>query len=285
MIRFTAFIFCVLASLVSSGSAFAQANLPEFTVLESGELSLNTQQAGEKSYKEKMQNINNMDMRAHLLLQNEITMLGALQDWQAQVASLQDTYETAGLPFVQPPPPRSICEQVPSNTLCNDAYPDLAPRPAISETPEAAINTLAISGVATKSAPIEPVMSQANNYEWASISCVTNNCQAVLLDKTQNTTFTVENGEILQSGVTVTDITPTGVKVRENSKTIKLRSALPQNTQSVGDSTNLTTADELGNQLSTLPESALLNVEPVQPIVIDDGSSNPAPALGPTGLF
>lgn len=285
-LRFTALSLCIMFGVTAVNEAVAQANLPEFTVLEIGDLDLNTQRTGEKSYQEKIQNIDNEEMRAHLLLQNEITMLGALQSWQEQVSELEATYKTAGLPFTQPDPPRSICEQVPSNVICNNAYPDLAPKPK-KDDPKTMANALAVQGIAGQtqtSAPAQPAML-ANNYEWASISCLANDCRAVLLDKNQNIRFSVMNGENIDDGITITDITAMGVTVRENDKTIKLKSSVQNNNDAMVSENPLSTTDQLTSQLSGLPNKSLSNVEPVVPIVIDDGSSEPAAPLGATGLF
>ncbi len=266
--------------------AHAQANLPEFTVIDLGELNLDTRQTGEKSYKEKIEQVDNDQMRMHLLLQNEITMLGALQSWQTQVSELESTYARAGLPFTQPEPPRTICEQIPSNSICNEAYPDLAPKPKKTDAKKIS-NALAVSGVITpqQSAVPAPVMARATNYEWASISCVIDNCRAVLLDKAQNLRFSVFSGETIDDGIMITKITPFGVTVSEKGKTIKLRSSAPSIDTDTASVAPVTTKDQLVNKLSDLPANALDNVEPVKPIVIDDGSNAPSAPLGNTGLF
>lgn len=286
--RLTAFSLCMIMGLsLGAPMALAQANLPEFTVLDIGELNLDTDHVGDKSYKEKMSEVDNEDMRTHLVLQNEITMLGALQNWQEQVSELRKTYAKANIPFSQPDPPRNICEQVPSNKICNDAYPDLVLKPKESET-VSNINDLRVSGVdipKVNEVVAEPV-SRANNYEWASVSCLGNDCKAVLLDKVQNLRFSVTNGEAIDEGVTVSNITPMGVMVREKDKVVKLRSSEPSVSSDDSLSVNpLSTTDKLTDQLSNLPANSLDNIEPVQPIVIDDGSKDVEPPVGATGLF
>lgn len=287
--RFIFVLTLILSLTWGVQNARAQANLPKFTVLDIGELNLDTRRSGDKSYKEEIQTIGNEQMRDHLLLQNEITMLTALQNWQEQVSELERTYTDAGLAFTQPDPPRSICEQVPSNTICSNAYPDLAPKPKIVEPELAITNDSPNSASQTNVAAPVPIV-RATHYEWASISCLSNTCRGVLLDTTENLRFDVETGQIIENGITVTAITPTGISLSEDGKIYKLRSS---NTPSSAKSDNAmalapaqpSTRDALADTLSAIPETDLQSVDPVEPIVIDDGSLNPPAPLGETGLF
>lgn len=278
------FLALLLQFGFAPSGAQAQATLPEFTVLEIDDLDLNTNRAGQLSPQERIKRVENSDMRDQLLLQNDITMLNALSSWQEQVGELERTYQSAGLPFDPPKPPRNICDQVPSNSLCANAYEDLAPIKTVA-------NNIAAPTANANNAPVSQAKPmpqiRAKNYEWDKISCIQDNCRAVILDKAQNLKFSVEQGETLDNKLVISAISPSGITVREGGKNHELRAALPNNNVSSSNNSGLPQDVSVTDQLSTLPVSALEAIDPVEPIVLDDGSGDRdlAPPLGPTGLF
>lgn len=281
MIKFV--VPCLAIALIwMPNNAWAQANLPEFNVINIEELDLSTGQSDDLTHKDRIMDINNQSMRSNLLLQNDITMLNALTAWQEQVSELEGTYRSAGLNFKPPKPPRHICDQVPSNSLCENAYPELAPQIEIETVtqPVSPTTPTAPSTRSIRQAPEAPKIIRAENYEWDRISCIQDNCRAVLLDKEQNLRFSVEQGEILEPGVTIASIDASGITIREGGENYDLRSATSDNS---GSNAIPSPTPSLTDQLSTLPVSALDSLTPVEPIVLDAGE--PEPPVGATGLF
>lgn len=298
------FLLCVLGvvSLWPLG-AMAQGTMPGYTVMDLGPLNLNQGEKVDRDPKEAFDGIRNTRMKSVLELQNQITMLNALTNWQSQVTKMEETYLRAGIPFTAPNPPRNICEQVPPNSVCSEAYSDM-------KMPEDAAKAKAKKdeSEATKEAVKEekaPVV-----YEWADIRCMSQDCTATIIDTATGMRVTGREGEIIADGVIVQDVNPMGVRVTidgvgtdldpSEAPAVKAPPAMATPAVAAGGAKN-----ELQALLDGTPGGA--NAKPVpgappmtqQPIVLDDGSgattttttttttNAPAPAspLGPTGLF
>lgn len=281
--------------------AAAQGSMPGYTIVDLGPLNLDRGQRVERDPETVFGNIKNNRMKSVLELQNQITMINALTNWQTQITKLEETYLRAGLPFTPPPPPRHICEQVPPNTVCSEAYSDMAaadaaPPPVVEAEKEAEAEKASVT------------------YEWADIRCMAQDCRATIVDAASGMRMTGTEGESVAEGVIVQSITPTGVRVTIDGVTTDLRASdePAQSAAVMAKPEPAATLPVAQNELQALlngtpggaqaaaqaatqgvmpPQGAAMPAGDQQPIVLDDGSggagasAQPGAPLGPTGLF
>lgn len=300
MIRFLA----IMALLTAVPFASHAQETSTFTILDLAPLNLDLQKVN-PTPDEAFGKIKNEEMRSVLQLQNQITMLNALSNWQEQVGKLDGVYSKAGIAFDQPKPPREICDQVPPNVICGAAYPELAPEPpvTVAALPTNAPSSKGSGGSSKKKAKAKPV-EEKPDYEWVSVGCAQNNCKATLVDLVSGSQFDVLQGESIDDGVMVQSVTAEGVTLTVKGKAQKLRSSNKKASSKSSDAPTGTQA--LQQALGSIPAAP----DPA-PLTLDDGQGNtpdvplagdpintpepdPAPAasssngggdVGATGLF
>ena len=259
-------IFCAAPSLVLAQQT------PELTIIDLGPLNLMGDTSKKQDPVKALDSIDNSEMKSVLKLQNQISMLTALNNWAKQVADLRSAYANTGIPFSDPIPPKDICAQVPPNTVCGAAYPEMMPEivaSVVQTTPAPVKKT------SQKAKPAEPVAS----YEWSDISCVSNNCKAVLVDLTSGARISALQGEMVDDNIMVQKISPDGVTLNIKGKTEQLKPSRGEAKKEAKESAN---SNNLADVLQDVPTDA---VKPVEPIVLDDGSKTTGSGPGATGLF
>lgn len=275
-----------LIAVLCTGPAPAQAqeaSLPAFTVLDLGPLDFTVGE--QRAAKDVLQSVRNVQLRDVLMLQHEITMLTALYNWQERVDQLRETYEATGRLFTPPAPPRSLCKQVPPNSLCGAAYSDLAPdymRKPAAPAPVPQTNDTAAAPVIVEEAP--PA------YAWADIRCMANACTAVVVDQDTGQRTSVIEGETLPDGTLVQSIAPQGVTlvIKGNATKIDVANApslSPLTSGAIKKELNdqrKSTQARLAEALESLPASAPIDVSEGlaagEAVAVEAG-------VGPSGLF
>lgn len=281
-----------LFSVALGGLAQAQTTtvLPSYTVVDLGPMGMDKSSNAARDPKVMFKDIRNEEMRKTLMLQNQITMINALTNWQSQVSKMEETYINAGLPFDAPKPPRYICEQVPANTVCGDAYEDLAPEPDMmatlpvvpSDMADPNLKKLSSAKKKKQQEPVEPPVS----YSWTDIRCKGLDCTAVLVDDNGGARITVMQGESIDDGIMVQTITPESVTITVRGKTEKL-SPSDQPAHKFAKSAPTNSISALGDALGTAPPSdkalqvlndkdkpTVVPAAPEDPVVLDDGSGS-----------
>lgn len=255
-------------------------------------------------------------MNDTLQLQYQITLLERMVQRQSNISRLEKTYLEMGVSYPQPAPPRGICEQIPANVPCFNAYPDLydIALPDIGQ-----LDTEAIEGPETGQAALAPVIAAPQTeeevlpeYTWAEVSCSAGKCSAVITKQDQSTKReTVRAGDVLGDGTEIVSISGRGVRARIDGKEMDLRPALaPSRGGSASPrfgaiasasnardpfSKNSQAEDALARSLGNTPpvvaepsEPAAAPTPPVEAQIQklpDEPIEDPGPPLGPTGLF
>lgn len=310
--------FLIGATAVSGVSmAQVQVQLPEFSISSTPTLDMNGQE--EFDYETAFANIDNPLMRDTLRLQYQINLLERLIRRQTEIQRIAESYEGVGIPFDQPAPPQSACNQLPVNILCMAFYPDSAKyKDLIAERREEARRdqmrqmesllwqmdiaplpqTDASQG--DTGAPVRNVRytppPKRPDYVWSDIRCLSGNCSALLENtKNINMRFRIREGEELPGGSRITEISSYGVTVVKNGENYDLKPKgisprepdLPQQ----GEISNI-----LRERFGEVPGGA---AEPdsndrednatadaaIPPQRVTDPGPPQLPLLGPTGLF
>lgn len=283
--------FLLVAALCVTLPFTARAQDVTFTILDLGPLNLDLEKAT-PTPAEALGKIRNPEMRSVLELQNQITMLNALTAWQEQVNKLRSVYAKVGMSFEQPAPPLALCEQVPPNSLCGDAYPEMAPeddsalfipepvKSAAMDAPKAKAKTKSASASA---APPKPEAE----YEWESVQCRGSDCTAILQEIATGSRFRMLQGETVREGIMVQSISPDGVTLTVKGQAQKLR---PTVASAAKKPASDAAPESLQDALKGMPAAP----DPIEPIVLDDGGASAAPPssnnsgtgqVGATGLF
>ncbi|MAS88087.1 MAG: hypothetical protein CMH30_08965 [Micavibrio sp.] len=205
--------------------------------------------------------IQNKYLADKITLQYQIALIENLITWQKQVSEIQKAYTSIGVNYTTPQPPRGLCEQVPANVPCFNAYPEVYPgtedvleqrlkeldeqkaqkasavdevaalqnalRPNLNsnETAQSALDAViekAAKGDMSSSLKKKPV-AVTSNYEWIEIFCLSGICEAVLGSK-ENGDFrrTVKVDETLPDGSRVTKVQPGRMEVTKAGEIIRL---------------------------------------------------------------
>ncbi len=287
--------FCAVAPMMPAKAQ--QSTLPGFEISATGAPNLEASTVVDTSPDAAFSAIRNHEMQSVLRLQNQIMMIQALTNWQSKISKLEETYAKAGLPFTPPQPPRAICDQVPPNSVCGDAYSDLAPPASVSakmakDLPAPEPMMPAAPKEAKKDLPPPPVEEKAPtaSYRWADIRCMANACSAVLINDENNTRVSTIEGETLDDNVLVQQISPLGVTLRIDGKAVELlpSDAPAQKFASEAKAAPAAPQDNnkqgLSNALKAVPSGPGDSPAPVagapliddagSPIVLDDGEGN-----------
>ena len=239
-------------------------------------------------------------MRDVIYLQEQINLLEALVQRQAEIQKIATNYEQIGVPYKQPPPPANVCRKLPPNVLCIYFYPDMdSNRVFLSETRSrvrerqnmAVMQSLEdysyTQPQSAQSEPTEILPIQTAVYKWTDIECRLGNCTALITssDNSDNR-IRVKNGDKIDGDrLRIVSINPVGVIASIQ-----------------GNEFTLQPASLAGNDYSPAPQSNDVS-SILAETLMDDGNMNiqgqtqssssmsqnepavPAPMLGPTGLF
>lgn len=179
-------------------------------------------------------NYPNPYMNDALLLQYQNVMLGKMIQRQNLISRTEKSFMEVGVPFMQPSPPRGICEQLPVNVPCYKAYPDLFPGavPEVSELEEGMLEDPVDIGLlldqpqseVQETIPYvepqkEPVVA-LDAYSWAEIMCAGGKCTAVIVKDSLRRT--VHEGDLLEENISVSKITKTGVDIMRDGNVYSL---------------------------------------------------------------
>lgn len=301
-------------SVVGLNTAQAQVQLPQFSIsnIPTIEFDGNARMDNNAAFGR----INNPIMRDTLRLQYQINLLESLIRRQTEIQRIALSYEKIGIPFKQPAPPQTACEQLPFNMLCMAFYPESTKyKSLIDERQEesrraakrqmdqmmANINMAGWdqSGLkAEQSQAVDAAREQAKLtpdavYIWSDIQCLAGDCTALLLHKNDSALrFRVRKGDELPAGGIVTTISNEGVQTKYKSKSYDLYA------QAVDGSQQAATApesSEIANLLSeNLGDEAMQSTsmqravadEAIAPQTVGGNTSSGVPdVLGATGLF
>lgn len=208
--------------------------------------------------------IQNSYLGDQVKLQYQIALIQKLIAFQKQVLEVQTAYKNLGITYKDPLPSRRICEQIPVNVLCYNAYPELysevegnlAARKqevldkAIDEAtnkkgfdairadarPEGGLTGLTLDGnidgssgdnqKTTAQARKEKKMASRTNYEWIEIFCLSGECQGLMTSRIdEEIRLNVSVGDELPDGVKVTKIAPGRMEGMKNGLFIVIKPA------------------------------------------------------------
>lgn len=164
---------------------------------------------------------NNKYFNDVVTIQYQISLLKVLVERQSQNLSIAESLRGIGLEFNEPPPARSVCEELPKNLLCVRFYPSIygmddispvqtsreqislqdmikdRPKPPVldGEREEAIVDLEALEEDKgpEKAAP----KKFAPPYQWTEISCVAGQCKAALLNQRTGQVISVSQGDFL----------------------------------------------------------------------------------------
>lgn len=148
-------------------------------------------------------------------VQYQNSLLRSLIERQRKNQAIKESMDNLGLGFVEDPPPRGACEDLPFNFLCQRFYPDLYVTqqfilPTVVEDP------LPSTKVQKKAPQPTNRKSKKPRYEWTDITCVGGQCRAVLIEPPHyEIRRTVEEGKELDDGWFVEAITAKGVTIEK----------------------------------------------------------------------
>jgi hypothetical protein len=193
-------------------------------------------------------------MRDILVLQEQVNILDAMVQRQAEISRIADNYEDVGINFRQPLPPEDTCRKIPVNLLCLVAYPDMEEYTPFfdeqkerlvqkqQEAMEEAIASLMESMEENRSSPtsnmqeslsnieddlgvdLSPELTVKDIYFWSDIQCALGQCSALIVSSLdENERHRVRKGDSIDEDITIRDINLGGVQVNANDENIFLR--------------------------------------------------------------
>lgn len=158
-------------------------------------------------------------------IQYQISLLKILNDRQKQNVEIAKAFKEIGLPYKEPPPSKSVCEEIPKNLLCITFYPeiysdsDIAPINNSKEqislqdminqrpSPKDAEPKVIIHGVKKQKKKVAPKPKEPEvkvfdpNYKWMEITCSKGQCRALLRNTKTKKSMTVFQGDYIPSSV------------------------------------------------------------------------------------
>lgn len=261
-------------------------------------------------------------------LQYQLSLLQELIEWQNQIQTIANVYQGMGVSFPQPSPDREICSKLPANNICRNAYPELynASAPKLSQSAGEELVTLQAElkrALEDRKSLIEKSKTQAPStadpqlpqspqqaemqqpqyahYYWTDLSCIGNDCKAVIIDSKRSTyAKTVRQGDRLGDNERVSKIDASGVMIMRGDQAVTIAPAplmssgdMNAGLDKVASSQKVArTAPSQANNSNTsnisssdiAPEdrpNPPMNVLSTAP----SGQVTESPSLGPTGLF
>lgn len=294
-----------------NGRAIAQVQLPQFSISNIPTIELEGNLTFD--YEQAFASINNPMMRDTIILQYQINLLEKLIRRQTEIQRIAESFESIGIPFDQPAPPETACQQLPVNMLCMAFYPESVKyKDLIDERRKEferdqrrqldimmqgmsmeSVQQTASDGTLTQIAPPAPQKISPNRqYIWSDIRCVAGKCSALLVNQNdRNMRFRIRDGEDLpDDGGTITKISMDGVKAKFEGETYTLNpeavdgGVQVDNRQDTSNIANLLN-DNLGDEAANSPAIQAANDAAIAPQILSTDQNAPAPMLGVTGLF
>jgi hypothetical protein len=208
-------------------------------------------------------------MRDILLLQEQVNILDAMVQRQAEIQKIASNYEGVGINFKQPLPPAETCAKIPLNLLCLYAYPDMDQHTSfmeeqaqrVEEMQQEAMNK-AIANITQSMGQMPPLSggqqamatdvsfdqgmifdpapasSFKDDYLWSDIRCAVGKCSALIVSSLDSSKrFRVEKGDKIEGNIAIKDINIGGVQVSHEQEGDVFLSPLPVG--GAGDSVDL----------------------------------------------
>jgi len=143
--------------------------------------------------------IENQFMRDIITMQRQSGLIEGLIARQRELQTIAGNYEKIGVPFKQPPPPKSVCEKLPANVLCMSFYPGLTVNQSIIDIRQEAYqqeshqNLLNSVSSVNIDRDVNVNNSDANtdfdyqappslpSYSWSDLRCMGDNCSVLLV--------------------------------------------------------------------------------------------------------
>ncbi len=223
-------------------------------------------------------------MRDILLLQEQINILDAMVQRQAEIQKIASNYESVGINFKQPLPPLETCKKIPLNLLCLYAYPDMEQHASfmdqqkqrVEQKQQEAINQ-AIANITQSMGQMpqlprggqqpttanvafdtgmafNPSPTLKDNYFWSDIRCAVGQCSALVVSSVdESKRFRVEKGDTIEGYINVKDINIGGVQVSSEEegdtflKPLPVRGGSSVDLDGVGQSAGI--SDILGREM------------------------------------
>lgn len=216
-----------------------------------------------------------------LTLHHQIGLLEQMIRRQSYIARLEKSYIELGLPFIEPAPPRGICEQIPANIPCVRSYPDIHS----IELPELDNTNDFLGRLPLNVAMLKQKKGQKNEtflsdqYRQSEILCGSGVCEASIIDimNPEKLLFLKEGDQFANNQLRVAKIWVGGVMIEERGEErelklleAELRDIINTKKQSIFAS------DDEEPELDTDMVPGTINF-PDMP--------HQQPVLGPTGLF
>ena len=177
----------------------------------------------------------NEQLKSLLELQYQMQVLKRLIEREKSVNQMLESALAVGVTKPQiPKPDRALCEQIPANIACAQAYKGIYPHYSVE--PELAmmpVSPPALGIASTGSVPMIGANSltplpgpQANGSSlyWISVTCLQTECSAVITPDPADprARYRVTTGEKLPDGTLVSDISANGVTLDSGSKVTRL---------------------------------------------------------------
>lgn len=214
-----------------------------------------------------------------LTLHHQIGLLEQMIRRQSYIARLEKNYIELGLPFVEPAPPRGICEQIPANIPCARSYPDIydISLPVVSDFDAIPLSIDMLKQDLEKKK--ETFLS--DQYRRSDIACDGDICEATIIDimDPSKPLYLKEGDQFANDQLRVVKVSFNGVFIEERGQTRKIeilqeamRDVIRSMPSSVFENESEEERPELDND--TFQDTVNFPEMPYQ-----------QPALGSTGLF
>lgn len=178
----------------------------------------------------------NPSLWATLEIQRQIQILKRLLAREQAVNEMTQAALSIGVfdPYIAPPD-LGLCQQVPANIPCSNAYADLYPGfkpdplpvapPGLSA--DALAGELRGDGLMPLSLADAPDGLLASNLYWTSVTCFQSTCSAIVTADPDNARarYHIRPGDQLPDGTTVSVISATGVTLSAGDDVIALKPA------------------------------------------------------------
>ena len=303
--HFLVFMLCILCN---SHIAFAQNSFPEMRDINKMQSPNIPIQPDLNSFR-----VDNDYFADLMKIQYQISVLERLIARQASVQRLQQRFSDIGIAYKAPPPSRKLCEKVPVNVPCLEAYSDIydiiIPQVeplVISEGDPLITDYIDVPDEPDREPEIaeqpEEIILKSKDYLWVDVTCGAGSCNALVIDS-QNPQVrkTIKVGDKIEKDtIEVLEISQKGVKFLESEQIIFL---VPARTPSRGGpSVQISSASQASGgrvasserasprntapQAAPIPEASVpVDPEPLSEQTDSIEDPGPPPALGDTGLF
>jgi hypothetical protein len=246
-------------------------------------------------------------------LNYQVALLNKMVARQAVLQKISQSYESLGVHYEPPLPPRGICAQMPPNTECIKAYPDLY-QDIRSERKEFYKNkggeTAAVLGAqpaltAEEAAELakqdamrrekQEKEMRRNRYQWSDISCAGSQCRGVIVAPSiPGVEMTVYQGIKLNDGTVIESISAQGIKANMDGEIVSLRPMQGNSNENIKDMKENNLVKTLNAQKMPEKKSVVANQDTKMNKVPNTQDSNSSevgeksvdePTVGPSGLF